>query len=135
MRGEAKSKIDAKGRMNFPAKICEDMGKEFVVAKALKARCIQVYTACQWEAFVLKITENNRKPDVEQLLRYRGAANATKDDQGRFFIPLHLREFAGLQNDVIVTGLEGTPEIWNKDEWDKNMGNIDIDSLVDSMVM
>jgi MraZ protein len=134
MRGESKSTLDAKGRMNFPAKLREEFGDSFVIVRALKVPCIQVFSAQDWESFEKNLLNNHPKTKAEQILRFCGASNADMDKQGRFFVPAHLREYANLDTDVIVNRLyEKKAEIWSKDAWDENMGKIDIDSLVDEM--
>ena len=39
------------------------------------------------------------------------------DKQGRFLIPSNLREFAGLEKEVVVIGVLNKIEIWSKDKW------------------
>jgi MraZ protein len=46
-----------------------------------------------------------------------GAAEATPDKQGRISIPAHLRSFAGLEREVVVTGVLTRVEIWDALRW------------------
>ena len=46
-----------------------------------------------------------------------GATEATPDRQGRISIPAHLRAFAGLERDVVVTGALARIEIWDAARW------------------
>ena len=39
------------------------------------------------------------------------------DKQGRFLIPGNLREFAGLEKEVVIIGVLNKIEIWSKDKW------------------
>jgi len=132
VRGEAKSTINEKGRMNFPAKFQETFGNNFVVAKGLRARCVQIYKTEEWEEFVKNLKENHPKTKADAVLRFRGAENAELDNNNRFFIPSHLREYAELKKDVVVCGLEGEVEIWNREALVENQ-NADISALVDEM--
>ena len=61
-------------------------------------------------------------PNVLKLKRIYVAA-ATEcpiDKQGRVMIPPELREYAGLQKDVIFAGMVKTIELWSKDRWQEN---------------
>lgn len=39
------------------------------------------------------------------------------DRQGRIVLPAYLREFAGIETEVVVTGMYNYLEIWNADNW------------------
>ena len=39
------------------------------------------------------------------------------DKQGRFLITSGLREFAGLEKEVVIIGVLTKIEIWSKDKW------------------
>ena len=55
---------------------------------------------------------------------FAGAMEASPDRQGRVAIPQGLREFAGLERDVVVVGLYDHVEIWDAAAWrrTKQMG-------------
>ena len=40
------------------------------------------------------------------------------DKQGRILIPGNLREFAGLQKDVVMVGVASRIEIWSREKWE-----------------
>ena len=41
------------------------------------------------------------------------------DGQGRVALPAPLREYAGIEEDVVVAGANNYLEIWSKDLWDE----------------
>ncbi|HEX3840575.1 MAG TPA: division/cell wall cluster transcriptional repressor MraZ [Acidimicrobiales bacterium] len=43
------------------------------------------------------------------------------DKQGRMAIPSHLREFAGLEGDVLVHGAIDRVELWNPSSWEEKV--------------
>ena len=47
--GEFPCSMDLKGRLNFPAKLREDLGERFVVAKGLGDPCLCVYPLEEWD--------------------------------------------------------------------------------------
>jgi len=46
-----------------------------------------------------------------------GASAEKPDSQNRITIPPPLRAYAGLERDLVVTGVGAHAEIWNADAW------------------
>ncbi len=120
MRGEFKSTLDAKGRMNFPIKLREEFGTSFIISKTIGAECIKVYSVQDWENLVGKIKDmpQTQTAAIQRFL-FGSAFEIEPDKQGRVLIPAPLREYAGLTADIVIVGLEGRAEIWDKAKWDK----------------
>lgn len=135
LRGEFKSTLDAKGRMNFPVKLRDELGSVFMISKTIGAPCIKVYTKDDWEALVARIREmpQTKTADLQRFL-FGSAFDIEPDKQGRALIPSPLREYAGLSTDVVIVGLEGRAEIWDKAKWDEVNSKTDAKSLVDVAV-
>ena len=52
---------------------------------------------------------------------FAGAAPVELDSQGRFLIPQSLREYAGIDREVVIVGVLDRAEIWDKKRFtDKN---------------
>ena len=49
---------------------------------------------------------------------FSGAGVLTPDKQGRVLIPQDLRQFAGLEKDVVVIGANTKAEIWDRARWE-----------------
>lgn len=118
--GQYNHSLDAKGRIIVPAKLREGLGDNFVVTKGFDG-CLFVYSEEGWKAFEEKFNSlplNNK--DVRQLTRFflAGASACEVDKQGRFNVPQYLREFAGLEKDVVLIGAGSRVEIWDKNKWD-----------------
>lgn len=130
MRGEFKSTLDIKGRMNFPVKLREELGSSFVISKTIGERCIKVYSKDDWELLVESI---RKKPQVKtaeiQRFLFGSAFEVEPDKQGRVLIPAPLREYAELKTDIVIVGLEGRAEIWDKQRWDGFNSSLDMDEL------
>ncbi len=120
MRGEFKSTLDAKGRMNFPIKLREEFGAGFIISKTIGAECIKVYSLEDWDNLVKKIKDmpQTQTASIQRFL-FGSAFEMEPDKQGRVLIPAPLREYAGLSTDVVIVGLEGRAEIWDKAKWDE----------------
>lgn len=131
MRGEFKSTLDAKGRMNFPVKLREELGTSFVISKTIGEKCIKVYSNEDWESLVESI---RKMPQVKtagiQRFLFGSAFEVEPDKQGRVLIPSPLREYAELQTDIVIVGLEGRAEIWDKQRWDSFNGSLDMEQLM-----
>ena len=114
--GEYNHTIDAKGRLIIPSKFLEVLGEEFVITKGLDG-CLFVYDNQEWNAFEekLKALPLNKK-DNRQFVRFflAGAAEVEVDKQGRILVPGNLRDFAGLEKDVVLVGVASRIEIWSK---------------------
>ena len=118
--GEYNHTIDAKGRMIVPSKFREQLGNEFVVTKGLDG-CLFVYPNEEWH----NIEEKFRNvplttKDARKFSRFffAGAATCELDKQGRILVPGNLRDFAGLEKDVVLVGVASRIEIWSKAKWD-----------------
>ena len=48
-------------------------------------------------------------------------------------MPQPLREFAGLEKEVVLTGNLNRIEIWSKEKWSENCNYDDMDSIAESM--
>ena len=121
--------IDAKGRVIIPAKFREKLGDSFVITKGLDG-CLYGYAGEEWSAFeeklgTLPITNKNSRQFTRFFLA--GAAECELDKQGRILIPGVLREFAGLEKDVVLVGVASKIEIWSKERWDEVNGDYEND--------
>ena len=129
--GEYNHTIDAKGRLIIPSKFREVLGEEFVITKGLDG-CLFVYDNQEWNAFEekLKALPLNKK-DNRQFVRFflAGAAEVEVDKQGRILVPGNLRDFAGLEKDVLLAGMLDHIEIWNEERWKENADFGDMDTI------
>ena len=56
------------------------------------------------------------RPEVQTFQRFlvSGAQECPIDRQGRILLPQHLRQYAGLERDVMITGAGLRVEIWDR---------------------
>jgi len=118
-KGQYNHTIDVKGRLIVPAKYREGLGEEFVVTKGLDG-CLVAYPQEEWKVFEEKFQSTSQlSTNVRKLQRFffSGAADCEVDKQGRILLPAILREFAGLEKDVVFAGARDKVEIWSSERW------------------
>ena len=133
--GEYNHTLDTKGRLIIPSKFRETLGEKFVVTKGLDG-CLFVYANDGWNAFEQKLTSLPLiNKEARQFARFflAGAATVEVDKQGRILLPAHLREFAGLEKDVVLVGVGSRVEIWSKDKWENMNSDTDMDEITSAM--
>lgn len=113
--------IDKKGRIAIPAKLRDEFGTSFMICRGIYGKnCICVYPTAQWDKLVEKIGNlPAAKSSVVKRYLYEGAFEVEFDSQGRILIPASLREFASLDTEAHIIGVDTNLEIWNKELWQK----------------
>ena len=117
--GEHQHSLDAKGRLILPAKFRDAFAEVAYVTKVVDG-CLAVWTTLEFEAITTEMREKARRGEEERnAVRAwaAGAAEVAPDKQGRIAIPASLRSYAGLENDVMVTGAINHVELWNPERW------------------
>jgi MraZ protein len=125
--GEYSHTIDEKGRLTLPAKYRADLAAGVVVTRGLD-KCLFVFPMDEWNKLsekvsALPLTDTSAR-EFRRLL-FSGATDTELDKQGRVLLPQYLREYAALDGNVIVAGLNTHMEIWSPDAWNAIRANID----------
>ena len=96
--------------MNFPTKLREILGTTFYVTKGLDQPCLTVCSAAEWERLAAKVAAipESKGGQLRRWL-FSGAG---------VLIPQDLRQFAGLEKDVVVIGANTKAEIWDRARWE-----------------
>ena len=134
LSGEYGYSIDAKGRLNFPTKLREDLGEHFVITKGFDDKCLLVYSLEEWKSFEdkVKALPMSKARNLQRFF-FASAAEVEPDKQGRIVIPAVLRDYALLEKDVMIIGASTHCEIWSKQRWDEICSELDTTSIVDIM--
>ena len=133
--GEYNHTVDPKGRLIIPSRFREALGEEFVVTKGLDG-CLFVFPMDEWQKFEEKLQSLPlTSKSARQFTRFfvAGATPCELDKQGRILVPQTLREFAGLEKDVILAGNLSRVEVWSKEKWSENCNYDDMDSIAADM--
>jgi len=142
--GEHKCKIDAKGRLMFPARLRRQLENiihhGLVINRDIFENCLVLYPKPEWDKVngeMTQLSRYNRKHQVFQRKFMKGATLVDLDSSGRLNIPTALLDYAGIDlsksNEIIVSGLGEKVEIWTveayqtqvlNDEEDFDFGNL-----------
>jgi MraZ protein len=127
--GEFIHTIDEKGRLTVPAKFRADLAAGLVVTRGID-RCLAIYPMGAWERLAERVSAlplTDRRARAFRRLVFANASDAIPDKQGRVLIPPRLREYAGLDSEVIVTGLDTYIEVWSVDAWNQERERVEGD--------
>ncbi len=114
--------MDEKGRLNFPIRFREVLrqaGSQTLMVVPWKTH-LRVYPVAEWEALETKLlSQGGGQAGLASFVRYviGGVVECSLDRQGRILLPGELRLDAGLNKDVVLTGMIDWVEIWDKDGW------------------
>ena len=122
--GEYHHSIDSKGRLIIPSKVRDGLGENFIVTRGLDG-CLFLYPKVEWDKKIEKFKELPDTKDKRQFMRIflSGATICEYDKQGRINIPNPLIEFAKLEKDCIIIGVDEKLEIWSKERWEEFIAN------------
>jgi len=123
-KGRHEHTIDAKGRVSIPSRFREVLsaryGEDRLIVTSFNEPCLMAFPVAEWQALEEKVRALPRfDPKVMQFKRLfiSGASECPIDRNGRILIPPVLREFAGLERDVIWAGMVEFIEIWSRASW------------------
>ncbi|MEA3346334.1 MAG: division/cell wall cluster transcriptional repressor MraZ [Chloroflexota bacterium] len=111
--------LDDKGRVILPAKFRAELGQGVVITQGLD-RCLFLFPMDEWTPLAERISDLSlTDPKARNLRRliFSEASDAVPDRQGRILIPARLREYANLNGQVVITGLNTYIEIWDTEAW------------------
>jgi MraZ protein len=117
--GEYQHSLDAKGRIILPSKFRGLLADGCVLTRGLD-KCLAVYPSQEWERVssgLREASQSNRAARDFLRIWYASAVEEEPDKQGRISVPEHLRDYAGLEREVTVTGRGEFAEIWSRTGW------------------
>ena len=118
--GTYNNSIDTKNRMIVPSKHRDQLGGRCVLTKGMD-KCLYIYSMAEWEKQMDKIEAlPESDPKVRAFIRHfcANAVDCEFDKQGRIVIPAELKEYAGIDKELVTMGAMRKIEVWSKEVWD-----------------
>ena len=130
LMGEYRHNLDEKKRLIIPSKFRDEIGEKFVVTRGLDG-CLFVYSLVEWEKIVskLKLLPFTKK-DARTFTRFflASATVCEFDKQGRINLVNSLIDYAGLEKECTIIGVNDRLEIWALDKFN-NLMNENLEQL------
>lgn len=120
--------IDAKGRLNFPARFRDAMGETFIVTRWLD-HCLAAFPAEEFEKVAAKIEEKGlvKGRRVSRMLYRLRCRGPPRTSRAAFAARPSCGSTPGLDHDVTIIGSRSFAEIWNTEAWNANQETSDED--------
>ncbi len=116
--------MDAKGRLAIPARVRDELvaecGGRLVITAHHEENCLLVYPEPQWQQLMPKIEalpNTNRRARRMQRLLLGYATPLEMDGSGRVLLSPTLRDYAGLEKELMLVGLGRKLELWSAQRW------------------
>ncbi|MDR2748621.1 MAG: division/cell wall cluster transcriptional repressor MraZ [Bifidobacteriaceae bacterium] len=113
--GNFTPRIDSSLRLILPAKFREQLKSGIVITPG-QERCLYIFPLQEFQTIYEKIKasplESKQARDFIRSFT-DGAEDQVPDKQGRITIPARLKEFAALDDEVVVKGAITRLEVWN----------------------
>lgn len=130
--GNYKYSIDAKGRISIPARMRKFVSAEsndtFVLTRG-SSKCISIYPMDYWkELLASKLDKlNTFDPKDAKFMRMflQEAAEDRFDSQSRLMVPKQLIEFAEIEKEVLILGMNKYIEVWNPKAYEEYLNGIE----------
>ena len=121
--GEAQTVLDDKGRITVSRRFRDTMN---VLGHAVWYMTrgydgsIFIFPKEVWDSIRAQAsshaTMDAQAVDFRRMF-YGSVAEVKPDNQGRFSVPSHLREYAGLDKEAVLLGVDDHLELWSREGW------------------
>jgi transcriptional regulator MraZ len=124
--GEYAHHLDDKGRLIIPARFRPHLAHGAILTRGLD-RNLVIYPQASWQAVTERLNQMPMTHPTARALRrllFSGAVELSLDRQGRMLIPGYLRTYAGLNDEVLVAGMETFLELWEPSCWRATLDDV-----------
>ncbi len=113
-------RLDDKGRLILPARFRDELAGGVVITKG-QERCLYVFPVAEFARIAEQLREQpmtHKAARAYSRVFFASAYDEVPDKQGRVTIPGHLREYAGLDRELVVIGASTRVEVWDRQAWE-----------------
>ena len=118
--GQFQHTLDEKGRLILPAEFRPGLEAGAYIGR-FPDHCLAIYPPEEFDTVTEDITLSAKQGGADAVAAsrffYAGAGRLSPDKQGRIPIAAHLREWAHLDRDVVITGQQKRIELWSPELW------------------
>lgn len=121
--GQFTHSIDSKGRLTVPVRFRAALASGAYITQGYE-RNLVVYTTENFQRLAQRATAlTTTDPEARAVRRllFGGATEVQLDSAGRILIPPFLRQYAHLDGESTIVGAGEYFEIWNSDDWLKEL--------------
>ncbi len=132
--GEYEATVDTKNRFLLPGGLKKQFPEgenKFVVSRGFE-KCLSLYPMKTWEGMVERLSKlNDFDPKVRQfkLIFLGGATEVELDGAGRMLLPASLKEYAGLNKDIILASDIDKIKIWDAAKYKQFFEEVSADAF------
>jgi MraZ protein len=140
--GEYECTLDNKGRFLLPANLKKQLESadqdRFVLNRGFEG-CVVLYPMSEWDKETKRLSKLNLYVAKNRMFYrqfHNGATVVPSDTLGRLLVPKNLKQFAGIEREIILFAYSNRVELWAKEKYEKimNDGTEDIASLAEDVM-
>lgn len=118
--GKYKNTVDNKGRLNLPKEFRQKLGKCLIIVNSIFGtnRCLDAFPVGEWASIEKAMSQKPRLNNRSKFqIYYLSGAFECAIDDGRVTIPKTLREYAGIEENVVLGAAGSKFRIWDQGAW------------------
>ena len=122
--GNHRSKLDSKkGRVALPAKFRQFLGSKIIITMGHE-QTLMIVPKKSWQSITRDIVNrpfiSEPARDTDRFL-LGNAYEVDLDVQGRFIVPLALKKYAKLSQNIVFVGMGNRVEVWDQEKWQERL--------------
>jgi MraZ protein len=124
--GEYSHHLDKKGRLIIPARYRENLHDGAMLTRGLDHNLV-IYPHEAWQTVSQQLGQLPITHPTGRALRrllFSGAVELSIDKQGRVLVPAYLRQYASLESQVLIVGMETFIELWEPVQWQTTLDDV-----------
>lgn len=109
--------LDGKGRLSMPVRhrgVLKEVARDQLTLTKHPKRCLLIFPRPAWEQFRAKLLSLPMSAEDWRRVFLGSAMDLDIDGASRVLVPPELREWAGLERDVLLLGMGSRFELWDK---------------------